>query len=459
MVQILNQYVSVKNLLLVLLESVLIACSLLAALKLRFWNEPGETEVFLLRPECVWQVLLVIVTFQLCFYYNDLYNLKATRPRQEQIIRMGQSLGVACLVLGAVYFFVPVVLIGRGVFVITVLLVLLLAMLSRMLLDMAWGITMPVSNVLLLGNGELAVTMAREFRQREDIAVNLLRLDGETLPADRTGNTVLGLSEFVRSHHVSRIIVAIEDRRGCLPVQELVRLRIQGIRVEEAHTAFAALTGRVWLPMIRPSWFVFSEGFQRSRITTAFKRALDLLFSCIGLLVCLPIMLIVAIAIRLDSPGPILYRQRRVGFRGRTFSVLKFRSMRTDAELAGAQWAQQNDPRVTRLGRILRKYRFDEMPQFFNIIKGEMSFVGPRPERPEFVDVLREKIPYYDERHSVRPGLTGWAQVKYSYGASTEDACRKLEYDLFYLKNMSPLMDCAIVFQTVRTVLFCQGSR
>jgi exopolysaccharide biosynthesis polyprenyl glycosylphosphotransferase len=221
----------------------------------------------------------------------------------------------------------------------------------------------------------------------------------------------------------------------------------------------AALTGRVWLNAVRPSWFVFSDGFHRSRITNLIKRSLDICFGLLGFMISLPVMVLVAIAVKLESPGPVLYRQERIGWRSKTFEVLKFRSMRTDAEKDGAQWATINDSRVTGIGKHLRKFRLDELPQFWNVLRGDMSFVGPRPERAVFIAELRKHIPYYDERHSVRPGLTGWAQVQYPYGASVEDAYRKLEYDLFYLKNMSVLFDFAIVFQTIRTVLTAKYGR
>jgi len=230
--------------------------------------------------------------------------------------------------------------------------------------------------------------------------------------------------------------------------------------VEDAHTTLSSLTGRIWLESIQPSWFVFTDGFRRSAATLAIKRALDLAFSMIGLVISLPIMALVAAAVRLDSKGPAIYRQKRVGLGGREFEVLKFRSMRVDAEQAnGAQWARKDDPRITRVGRFVRKFRLDELPQFVNVIRGEMSFVGPRPERRVFVEQLRKDISYYDERHSVRPGLTGWAQVEYPYGATVEDAYRKLEYDLFYLKNMSIFFDCAIVLKTIRTVFTGTGGR
>ena len=272
--------------------------------------------------------------------------------------------------------------------------------------------------------------------------------------------SLTSLEKITKEHAISRIIVALEDRRGVLPARELVTLRVQGVRIDDAPTALAALTGRISLRAVKPSWFVFSEGFHRSKWNDLLKRILDLTVGVIGLVVSLPLMILVGIIIRLDSRGPIVYRQTRVGRMGHLFEVLKFRSMRVDAEEGtGAKWASENDPRITRVGRFLRKYRLDELPQFVNVIRGDMSFVGPRPERPCFVEELREKIPYYDERHSVRPGLTGWAQVQYSYGSSIEDAFNKLEYDLFYLKNVSLIFDLAIIFRTIRIVLGGHGGR
>jgi sugar transferase (PEP-CTERM system associated) len=311
----------------------------------------------------------------------------------------------------------------------------------------------PAKRVLILGTGSLAASVARELNRRRDL--NL-----EVVPG--MGNVSSGpeIEALARQQRVSRIIVAHKDSRGALPVQALVRLRLEGVEIEEARVALAALTGRVALETLRPSWLVFSPGFRCSPLTALLKRLFDLCLSATGLVVSAPAMALVSLAVWIESGRPILYQQERIGLRGKPFRLLKFRSMRPDAENGnGAQWAQENDPRVTRVGRWLRKFRLDELPQFWNVLRGEMSLVGPRPERPEFVNQLRETIPYYDERHSVRPGITGWAQVRYPYGASVEDAARKLEYDLFYLKNLSVLFDCAIVFETVKIVLFGRGGR
>jgi sugar transferase (PEP-CTERM system associated) len=347
-------------------------------------------------------------------------------------------------------------------------LVTALVIMSRKLLDKAWQFTAPMQRVMILGTGQLALELARELTRRGDLSMKLEGFVGGAGSQDESekifGFPVLGptseMEAIAKERGVSKIIVAMEDRRGTLPTRELVTLRVQGVRVEDAASALSGLTGRVSLRAVRPSWFVFSDGFHRSKWIDLLKRVLDLAAGMIGLAASMPIMIVVSLVVRLESKGPIIFRQTRVGRMGKCFEVLKFRSMNVDAEKSnGAQWASENDPRVTRIGRFLRKYRLDELPQFVNVIRGEMSFVGPRPERPCFVEELRKTIPYYDERHSVRPGVTGWAQVQYAYGASIEDAFNKLEYDLFYLQNMSLTFDLAIIFQTIRIVIGGRGGR
>jgi sugar transferase (PEP-CTERM system associated) len=412
-------------------------------------------------------MLPVVAVFQITFHYADLYDLSGIRGRFEESLRLWQSIGKSALILGALYLFFPALLIGRGVFVISLGLIPLFVLSNRYVMDQTWRYASPPENVLILGAQELGIVAAKELRRRGDLniqVVGFLQGDKMVHASEIADLPVLGdlssLERVVREQGVSRIIVALEDRRGNLPVRELVRLRVEGVRVEEAHSTMAALTGRVWLEAIRPSWFVFSEGFRRSRATLLIKRVLDILISATFLIVMAPLFVIVAIWIKLDSKGPAIYRQERVGLRGKPFRVLKFRSMAVDAEAKqGAQWAVVGDPRVTRVGRFIRRYRIDELPQVINVLEGDMSFVGPRPERPVFVNELRQQISYYDERHSVRPGLTGWAQVSYPYGASVEDTFRKLEYDLFYLKNLSIFFDFAIILRTIRIVLQGEGSR
>jgi sugar transferase (PEP-CTERM system associated) len=466
MVRLFSQYVSIKSLLLILLEGTVMTAALVCGAKLRFWNNPVEFGEYTQLPDFGWQVLLFVLVFQSCFYYGDLYDLSDVKQRHERWVFLGQSLGAGCLVLGLLYYALPGLLIGRGVFFISTALLIVFVALDRLLLEGIWRVLAPKQNILILGTHELALTIADELSRRDDLNIRLAGFVSATedAPVELSGHPVFGtaadLQQIALKKHIDRIVVAMEDRRGMLPVQDLVRLRVQGIRVEDAQTTVASLTGRVWLRTVRPSWFVFSDGFHRSKLTLVMKRAIDLAFGLVGLAISLPLMGLTAIAIKLDSKGSAIYKQERVGLGGRPFHLFKFRSMRVDAEAGDtACWASEDDPRVTRVGRFLRQFRLDEIPQFVNVMRGDMSFVGPRPERPVFVEMLRNKISYYDERHSVRPGITGWAQVQYRYGASVEDAFRKLEYDLFYLKNMSVMFDCAIVLRTIRIVLTGFGGR
>lgn len=467
MIRLFNRYISAKSVTLAAFEAGLIALALFSAVGIRFWANSDEFQSYIALPDFGLQLAVFVATFQMCFYYCDLYNLSAMHARSEQVIALGQSLGSGCLLLGIVYFLFPSLLLGRGIFFISIILVPAFIVTSRTAMDRVWRAAAPENRILVMGTDHLAVSVATEIANRDDLGWRLIGFVEGKATSGR-GGTVAGCPVFdaadlqsaVERNQISTIIVALEDRRNNLPVQQLVRLRVQGIRVEDVHSTVAALTGRVWLETVKPSWFVFSNGFRRSAATLMLKRALDLASGVVGLILSSPIMLAVAVAIRLHSNGPIIYRQTRVGYRGKHFALLKFRSMAVDAEAkGGAQWASANDPRVTRVGRVLRKYRLDELPQFINVIRGDMSLVGPRPERPAFVESLRERISYYDERHTVRPGLTGWAQVRYQYGSNVEDAVRKMEYDLFYLKNMSMPFDCAIIVDTIRIVLTGRGGQ
>ena len=274
------------------------------------------------------------------------------------------------------------------------------------------------------------------------------------------------LADFATENQIDEIVVTLSDRRrpegglgGGLPVWEMMDCKLRGIQISEFDCFWEREFGKVELSTIRPSWIIFSDGFQVSAAKRFMKRGFDLLFSSLFLLSTLPVLLVTALAIKLDSPGPVFYSQKRVGLGGRVFPVLKFRSMRTDAEKDGAQWASKSDSRVTRVGKFIRKTRIDEIPQILNVLRGEMSFVGPRPERPDFMEELEREVPYYRERHRVKPGITGWAQINYPYGATIEDARQKHSFDLYYLKNVSLFLDLVVLVQTVRVVLFGEGAR
>jgi len=268
------------------------------------------------------------------------------------------------------------------------------------------------------------------------------------------------LTRFVENLGVSEVVLALEERRNSLPLKDLLRIKTAGVHVNDFSSFIERETGRVDLDTVNPSWLIFSDGFSSGRAFSSMaKRLFDIAASALLLSLTAPVIALFAVIVKLDSKGPAFFRQTRVGLYGQTFSIIKLRSMRLDAEAAGAQWATQDDPRTTRVGRFIRKVRIDELPQTWTVLMGEMSFVGPRPERPEFVSELEEELPYYAERHMVKPGITGWAQINYPYGASIEDARHKLEYDLYYAKNYTPFLDLLILLQTVRVVLWHEGAR
>ncbi|MDQ3816723.1 MAG: TIGR03013 family PEP-CTERM/XrtA system glycosyltransferase, partial [Acidobacteriota bacterium] len=320
---------------------------------------------------------------------------------------------------------------------------------------------------LIVGSGPLAVELARETLHRPDAGFRIVGFadgDPEKLGKSLINPRVIGLTseldEIVRRENVDRIVVAITERRGQFPTDQLLQLSLSGnVSIEEGASFYERITGRVHLDMVRPSWLIFSGRKRQARLNALARVALHRAVALVGAILSLPVAILTAVLIKIDSRGPVLYKQERVGRNGRTFTLMKFRSMRADAEKNGPVWAQDADDRVTRVGRIIRKIRVDEIPQFWNILKGEMNFVGPRPERPHFVSQLAEEIPYYEQRHLIAPGLTGWAQIKYPYGSSIEDARQKLQYDLYYIKNQSLALDAAILFETVKTILFGRGAR
>jgi sugar transferase (PEP-CTERM system associated) len=283
---------------------------------------------------------------------------------------------------------------------------------------------------------------------------------GETVINPGVIGTIEDIPSIVRARGVDRVVVSLSDARGTLPMDKLLEMKLDGVSFAHLASVYEDYTGKIAVENLRPSWLIFSSGFRKSRLAATSKRLMDVLLAAIGLLAALPIMAVVAATIKLISPGPVLYHQRRVGQHGRVFTIHKFRSMRLDAEAqTGPVWASKSgDSRVIPLGTVLRRFRLDELPQLWNVFKGDMSLIGPRPERPEFVAELTKQIPYYGQRHVVRPGLTGWAQVRYTYGASTEDALQKLQYDLFYVKNMSLSFDVFVLLNTIKTVLLRRGA-
>jgi len=334
---------------------------------------------------------------------------------------------------------------------------------------MFWASTagMGAKRVLIVGTGEEAAGVERALATLGYPSLAIVGFyptghdqDARAVAADRILPDALPLSEIVAGLGVREVIVAVREQRGgVLPLRELIDCRIGGVPVTDLAGVYERVRGEVPIESLKASWLIYGQGFVQGGTRAFVKRTFDVVVSAVMLILTLPVMLATALAIRLESPGPVIYRQERVGLGGRRFTCLKFRSMCTDAEHDGvARWAIHADPRVTRVGRFIRKVRIDELPQLFNVLRGEMSFVGPRPERPSFVNELKETIPFYDVRHSVKPGVTGWAQVRYSYGASVEDARKKLQFDLYYVKNHSLFLDLLILVETVRVVLFREGA-
>jgi sugar transferase (PEP-CTERM system associated) len=455
--QVFNRHVSTRGLTVFAAELLLISGSVALAATLQ-----GSTDL----ATGIWKVGLVTLVCQLCLYYNDFYDLTLVHSNRELIVRLLQAVGAASIVLAILYLVAPALMIGDGIFV-SALFVFVVGILGwRLLFNSLTRSLRLEERILVVGTGETARTVTRQILAQRDFAYRVIgfidddpRRIGERLVNPGIIGTPLDIPRLVSQHQVDRIIVGLSDRRGKLPVDELLQAKMSGVRVEDATTTYERVTGKILIDGLRPSWLIFSDGFRVSRLTRWMKRGIDLGLSVALAVVSAPLMLLTAIAIAIESGLPVLYCQERVGENGRRFTLCKFRSMRTDAEQAGTPvWATDGDSRVTRVGRIIRTTRLDELPQLWNVVRGDMSFVGPRPERPFFVDELTRQIPFYQQRHAVKPGLTGWAQVKYRYGSTIEDATEKLRYDLYYIKHLSVFFDLTIVFDTVKVVLFRKGA-
>lgn len=414
------------------------------------------------------KIALASLVCLLILYFYDLYDYTVMGNRRELMLRLVQALGIAWALLALLFYFVPSLLIGRGVSVISVPIVLVLLLVWRIFIHLLTGHPEIGEKILVVGTGKSAIDTAEAVWERRDAGyriVGFVTENGAT-PHTKIGEseivgTVDELDSLIKTEKVDRIVIAVRERRGTFPTETLLKMSLAGdVNIEECTSFFERVTGKVHIDMLRPSWLIFAGRRRDTRLKIVIREVAHRGLALAGLIVSFPIAVFTAIVIKLESKGPIFYRQERVGKNGRIFKVIKFRSMRTDAEKDGKPvWATADDNRVTRIGGIIRKIRVDEIPQFWNIIKGEMSFVGPRPERPHFVEQLAEEIPFYEHRHLTAPGLTGWAQIKYPYGASVEDARQKLQYDLYYIKNQSLALDLVIIFETVKTVLFSRGGR
>jgi len=463
MITVLLRWLRGRSLLLISAEHALIVFAVVLSARIRMGDDAWS--VFA-EHHGLAKAVLIAAACQLCFYYSDLYDVRAIGDRRELFNRIVQALGGASLLLAAVYFWVPSLVLGRGVFIIAAFFVITLLIGWRLAFEWVATRMNPRERLLLVGTGAAAVALARElYDRRQELGVSIVGFVDPD-PA-KVGTPVLNpgvigtiddIPSIIRERSVDRVVVSLSDARGKLPMDRLLEMKLQGVAFDHLASVYEDYTGKIAVENLRPSWLIFSPGFHKTRVLLTAKRVLDLGASAVGLVVAAPVMALVALAVKLTSEGSILYHQSRVGRDDRVFTLHKFRSMRTDAEAAsGAVWAKDKDPRLTSIGGLLRKLRLDELPQLWNVLLGDMSLVGPRPERPEFIAQLSEQIPFYRQRHVVKPGLTGWAQVRYPYGSTVEDAMEKLQYDLFYIKHMSIGLDLFIALKTIKTIVTRAG--
>jgi sugar transferase (PEP-CTERM system associated) len=443
--------------------AILLALSLAIAIRFLHW---GAIVLYFRQPGALYRFVVPLLASEVALYYNDLYNPQAVRRLAEMVARLFQSVGTVCLVLALLYYTDPDHSLGRGIAVLSAPIIFVFLLGWRIILGHTKIQLGEPRRVLLVGTGAHGIALVREILSRPELNMNVVGfLDerGENIGKSLVNPGIIGavadLQQIAKRERADRVILSLAERRGNTPVRELLDLKFAGIGVEDVHSVWEEISGRIHLHQLSPSWLILSDGFRKSRLLLAAKRTIDFLVALVGLVLVSPIMIITAIAIWVETGSPVLFRQERTGMWGRPFQILKFRSMKHDAESGGAQWAAEGDDRVTYVGRTIRKLRFDEFPQFINVLRGEMSLVGPRPERPVFCELLEREVPLYGQRHSVRPGITGWAQVKYQYGGSVEESRTKLEYDLFYIKHMSMLLDLAITFETIKVLFTGRGAK
>ena len=392
------------------------------------------------------------------------YGSEALRSLRFAGARLLVAVSLAIIALAFLDFVLPGSTFWRSTLLYAMGLAIVLLVANRMVVGGILGASAFRRRVIVLGAGTRALRL-RQLAERPGsgfVIVGYVGMNESKVSIDEAipRAAIDDLSRFVANLGASEVVLALEERRNALPLKDLLRVKTAGVHVNDFSSFMERETGRVDLDTLNPSWLIFSDGFSSGRaMSSVAKRLFDIAASGLLLALTFPLIALFALLVRLDSKGPAFFRQRRVGLYGQPFTLLKLRSMRSDAESGGAKWAERDDPRVTRVGRFIRKVRIDELPQVWTVLRGQMSFVGPRPEVPAFVDDLEDKLPFYAERHMVKPGITGWAQINYPYGASTEDARRKLEYDLYYAKNYTPFLDLLILLQTLRVVIWPEGAR
>jgi sugar transferase (PEP-CTERM system associated) len=456
---------------LMILDAVLALAAIYSAAVVRFGCAEISTKQFDTAAMSTLVIFVIVVMFS--SHLMEVYDVARNFKKREMLINILFGALTSFFLLSVVYYLEPSVMLGRGVLVISLCFFVVLQFCTHAVYLYEKSNNHLCHRVLILGTGDLAAQIGemvsandRSFVLAGYASCFLCTQEGTSeiakpvVPQEAILGNCDDLLDVAQRAQAELIVVALSERRKIFPLRDVLRCKLNGIQIMEAPSFYELVQGRLMLESITPSWFIFSNGFRRTTIFSICKRVIDIVLSCIGLLITLPFFPLIAFAIKLDSPGPIFFSQERFGNKEKRFKLYKFRTMRQDAEKGtGAVWAEKNDPRVTKLGRFFRGSRIDEIPQLINVLKGDMSFIGPRPERPEFVEKLKQVIPYYSKRHFIKPGLTGWAQVRYPYGSTVEDAVEKLRYDLYYIKNISPFLDTLIFFETIKVVLFGRGGR
>lgn len=459
-----NHYIRVPYLLLGIVEAFIFYVSVYIAAYVRFAGiiEESETGLKGLERGALIYAIIMIITF----IAMGLYQANQRDSLKVLILRIITAYFFGLVGLSLLFYMMPNLYLGRGIIILSVIISFLILFILRMSLLSFSGNTFK-RRVLVLGTGDKALALSglrRKSDRRGFALLGYIHLRGTSDKVDKEKIITLNMSlkDYCLANEVDEIVLAIDDRRKNYPIDELLDCKMSGIDITDMVTFFERETGKIKLDLLQPSWFILGYGFRKTMLDMVIKRVFDLVVSILLMILTLPIMLFTIIAIKVEDglSASFIYKQIRVGEDGKPYYVLKFRSMREGAEKAGkAKWADKNDSRISKVGAFIRKTRIDELPQLFNVIIGDMSFVGPRPERPEFVVKLSEKIPYYGERHRVKPGITGWAQICYPYGSSDKDALEKLQYDLYYVKNYSLFIDILIMLHTAEVIIFGKGAR
>lgn len=456
MIRIFNSYVPTRSLVLLFGEIAAVCLSFALAIVISFGE---ESRLVLANQQVILKILLVAVLAFLCSHYLELHDLRRYNNKGEIHSRILLVLGALSFILALVSYAIPKFKVGRYVFSIGLLILAAAWMSWRWAYVHLMSVRAFRERVFLLGNGERAGRIREAIQSRSELGMDLI---GWESCEEVQGNESLSIAlrRLGESRAVDRVIVALADRRSFMPVNELLEIRLRGIRVDDGTSILEKVTGKIEVDELHPSFLIFGDGFRLAQRHWFLRRIISTLLALTLSLITLPLIPFIALLIRITSKGPVLYRQKRVGLRGQVFDCLKFRTMRSDAEAdTGPTWASDDDPRITRIGKFLRRSRLDEIPQIWNVLRGDMAFVGPRPERPEFVAKLNKEIPYYNLRHAARPGITGWAQINYGYGSSVDEAKEKLRFDLYYIRNISATLDLLIVFYTLRAVIVGRGVR